>query len=160
MNDYDKMVEIWEVEGLRLKQDRINEICGDLQVKVSQYWKFLREYKKSIGIEVKEEESDPDKIFANYIESVRKKALGDKDWARIYTGLLRFTKIEEINDELSPEQYLEFSRKLRDTLSEEYKSTGICPLCQFRVLLDSESRIHPEREHNESGEVATVGLPD
>jgi len=60
MNDYDKMVEIWEVEGLRLKQDRINEICGDLQVKVSQYWKFLRESKNSIVIEVKEEESYPD----------------------------------------------------------------------------------------------------
>jgi len=73
-------------------------------------------------------------------------------------GHLKKEKVERV--EITPEEYLRISRKLNDSLAGEFKSTGICPVCHQRSLLDEELRVSTERESAEDREVASVGVPD
>ena len=146
------LIKIFEDEGYELGKARTSEICKEYVISLSSYYRFLREYKKSIGIEVQEEKQTPREV-------ARKKALTNPEWARIHAAYERLDKdVQE--KEFDPSEGLAIAREVRSILESEYRESGNCPICHRFSTLDGKPRLHSERELDESREVASLGIPD
>lgn len=149
-----KVLAIWEERGDKLLGDEVNKICHDLQISTSTYYRWRTE---RTGLEDSEIE------LRKFLKKIKPHAESGKNanYARLYAQLMGYMENKEGRDtnEPSPTEYITIGKQVRDTLRQELKDGGCCPLCCQPLSLRNETRLDSdEGEAAKDSEVATLAV--
>jgi hypothetical protein len=119
--------------------------------------KWDKKYRKENNVE---NPNEIDKELIEFIEKIGRLAERNPQYATLYARLKGYTdRPKEVSNDITPDEYIRAGIEIRESLRQEFKTTGSCPLCGFSQALCDKPRLDTKPEQSENREVATLAIP-